>query len=205
MPITGGGDKTHRFAVPQERFVVISKQLRVFEQKLHQTTLGQPSVTLQTQRITPDKSTLFFIRAGKSKPRDQWRVIDDSPLVAGLGFTCAYEKEGGFIGRDALRLQRDAGLPKRRLVQFLLEDPQLFAYHNEPLLRDGKPVGFVTSAGYGHTLGACVAMAYVGCDAGVDEAFVMSGRYTIQLAEGRVPVTPSLKPLYDPRGERIRC
>ncbi len=130
---------------------------------------------------------------------------DDSPLVAGLGFTCAYEKEGGFIGRDALRLQRDAGLPKRRLVQFLLEDPQLFAYHNEPLLRDGKPVGFVTSAGYGHTLGACVAMAYVGCDAGVDEAFVMSGRYTIQLAEGRVPVTPSLKPLYDPRGERIRC
>jgi 4-methylaminobutanoate oxidase (formaldehyde-forming) len=129
---------------------------------------------------------------------------DDSPIVSGLAFTCAYDKAGGFIGRDALLREREAGVPKRRLVQFLLEDPEAFAYHNEPLYRDGERVGFVTSAGYGHTLGACVAMGYVGHADGVDEAFIRSGRFEVQLADGRRTVSPALKPLYDPTNERIR-
>ena len=85
----------------------------------------------------------------------------DTPLEAGLGFTCDWSKPGGFIGREALIGQRDAGLPRRRLVQFLLEDPQPLVYHNEPIYRDGERVGFVTSAMYGHTLGAAVALGYV--------------------------------------------
>jgi 4-methylaminobutanoate oxidase (formaldehyde-forming) len=129
---------------------------------------------------------------------------DDSPLVAGLGFTCAYEKVGGFIGREALIVERASGFPVRRLVQFQLEDADAFAYHNEPLYRDDERVGFVTSAGYGHTLGACVAMAYVGHNKGVSDEFVLSGRYEIQLAEGRCPARASLKPLYDPQNVRIR-
>ena len=129
---------------------------------------------------------------------------DDSPIVSGLAFTCAYDKAGGFIGRDALLREREAGLPKRRLVQLRFDDPDAFAYHNEPLYRDGERVGFVTSAGYGHTLGACIAMAYVGHSDGVDEAFIQSGRFEVQLAEGRRTVTPALKPLYDPTNERIR-
>jgi len=129
---------------------------------------------------------------------------DDSPWVSGLSFTCALDKPAGFIGREALMTERAAGLPKRRLVQLLLEDPNVFAYHNEPLYRDGERVGFVTSAGYGHTLGACVAMAYVGHSDGVSDEFVMSGRYEIQLAEGRFAARASLKPLYDPTNSRIR-
>ena len=85
----------------------------------------------------------------------------DTPLEAGLAFTCDWRKPGGFIGREALVALREAGLPRRRLVQFLLEDPEPLVYHNEPIYRDGERVGFVTSGMYGHTLGAAVALGYV--------------------------------------------
>jgi 4-methylaminobutanoate oxidase (formaldehyde-forming) len=130
---------------------------------------------------------------------------DDSPIEAGLAFTCAWDKPGGFIGRDALLAQRAAGAPRRRLVQFLLEDPEALVYHNEPIYRDGVRVGFVTSGMYGHTLGAAVAMGYVGHPDGVSTGFVTSGRYEVQLAERRVRARASLAPLYDPKSLRVRC
>ena len=130
---------------------------------------------------------------------------DDSPLEAGLGFTCAWQKPGGFIGLEALTAQRAAGLPRRRIVQFLLEDPEPLVYHNEPIYRDDERVGFVTSGMYGHTLGACVALGYVGCPGAVSDEFVLGGRYQIQLADQRVAARPSLAPLYDPKNLRIRC
>ena len=82
----------------------------------------------------------------------------DSLIDAGLGFTCAWDKPGGFIGREALLEQRDAGVPRRRLVQFLLDDPEPMLTHNEPILRDGERVGYTLSSGYAHTLGGCAAM-----------------------------------------------
>lgn len=129
---------------------------------------------------------------------------DDTPLEAGLAFTCAFGKSGGFLGEEALVAQRAQGLPKRRLVQFLLEDPDAFAYHNEPLYRDGERVGYVTSAGYGHTLGGCVAMAYVAHPEGVDARFVTAGRYEVQLPRRRCAARAAWRPLYDPDGARIR-
>jgi glycine cleavage system aminomethyltransferase T len=129
----------------------------------------------------------------------------DSPLEAGLGFTCDYRKEGGFVGREALIAQREAGTPKRRLVQFLLEDPEPLVYHNEPIYRDGERVGFVTSGMYGHTLGAAVALGYVAHDVGCSDEFVRTGRYEIQLAAAKVAARASLAPLYDPKSLRVRA
>ena len=129
---------------------------------------------------------------------------DDSPLEAGLGFTIAWDKPGGFIGEEALRAQRAAGLPRRRLAQFLLEDPLPLLHHNEPIYRDGIRVGLVTSAMYGHTLGAAVALGYVGHADGVSDDFVLAGRYEIELADSRVAARVSLAPLYDPKGQRLR-
>ena len=77
---------------------------------------------------------------------------EDTPLEAGLGFAVKLDKSGGFIGRDALMKQKEQGL-ERRLVQFLLKDPQPLLYHNEPIWRDNEIVGFVSSGMYGHTLG----------------------------------------------------
>ncbi len=126
-------------------------------------------------------------------------------LEAGLAFTCDWSKPGGFIGREALLAQRAAGLPRRRLVQFLLEDPEPLLYHNEPIYRDGERVGFVTSAMYGHTLGAAVALGYVANPEGCSEEYIHAGRYEIEIAGGRVAARASLAPLYDPKSLRVRA
>ncbi len=45
--------------------------------------------------------------------RDMGHDIDstDTPIEAGLGFTVAWDKPGGFVGRDALLKQKEAGPP----------------------------------------------------------------------------------------------
>jgi 4-methylaminobutanoate oxidase (formaldehyde-forming) len=129
----------------------------------------------------------------------------DTPLEAGSGFTCAWNKDGGFLGRDALLAQRDRGLLPRRLVQFLLSDPETLLYRYEPIYRDGARVGFVSSAMYGHTLGGAVGLGYVEHADGCSDEFVVSGRYEIQLPDGRVAAHASLTPLYDPKSVRVRA
>jgi glycine cleavage system aminomethyltransferase T/glycine/D-amino acid oxidase-like deaminating enzyme len=129
---------------------------------------------------------------------------DNSPFEAGLAFTCAWEKSGGFIGREALVAQRQAGPPRRRLVQFLLEDAEALAYHNEPIYRDGKRTGLVTTAMYGHTLGGTVALGYVSAADGVTPEYVLGGRYEIELSDRRVSARASLMPFYDPKNRRTR-
>ena len=129
---------------------------------------------------------------------------DDTPLEAGLSFASDFEKEGGFIGKEALLRAKQEGLPKKRLVQFLLEDPEPMMYHNEPIYRDGELVGYTSSAMYGHTLGASTALGYIKNEGGVSADFVNQGKYQIQIAGQRYCAKASLRPLYDPTGERIK-
>lgn len=82
-------------------------------------------------------------------------------LEAGLGFTVK-TKKGDFIGRDAVLRKREEGL-SRRLLQFRLTDPEPLLFHNEPILRDGEIVGFLSSGNYGHTLGGAIGLGYVPC------------------------------------------
>ena len=125
-------------------------------------------------------------------------------LEAGLGFTASWDKPGGFIGREALLEQKDAGPLKSRLVQFLLDDAEPLLTHNEPILCDGQRVGYTLSSGYAHTLGGCAAMGYVNCDSGVTAEFINSGQYEIEQANRIYSAKASLKPLYDPTSERTR-
>jgi heterotetrameric sarcosine oxidase gamma subunit len=128
----------------------------------------------------------------------------DTLVEAGLSFTCAWDKPGGFIGREALLRIRDAGAPTRRLVQFVLEDPEPVLTHNEPVLRDGVRVGYTTSSAYAHTLGGCGALGYVSHPEGVTPDFVASGRFVIEQADRSYPARASLAPLYDPKNLRPR-
>ncbi len=130
---------------------------------------------------------------------------DDTPLEAGLGFAVAWDKPGGFVGRDALLAQKAAGLT-RRLVQFALADQDKLLYHNEPIWRDGVIVGSITSGMYGHTLDASLGMGYVSAPAGAlaDRDFVLSGTYEVEVAGERVPARVSLSPWYDPTSARVR-
>lgn len=128
-------------------------------------------------------------------------TCEDHVLEAGLGFAVKTAKPA-FIGRDAVLARREAGLQKR-LVQFLLTDPEPLLYHNEPILRDGEIVGHLSSGAYGHHLGGAVGLGYVPC-AGETAAAVLASSYEIDVAGVRVAATASLKPLYDPAGARVR-
>jgi 4-methylaminobutanoate oxidase (formaldehyde-forming) len=129
---------------------------------------------------------------------------EDTPLEAGLGFVVAYEKKIPFIGRDALLRQKSQPKLTKRLVQFALEDPEPLLYHNEPIYRDGRLVGYTSSAAYGHTLGRAIALAYVNAPDGVDQAYLDAGNLELEVACRRYPARASLRPLYDPRSERMR-
>jgi len=126
---------------------------------------------------------------------------EDTPLEAGLGFAVKWDKPGGFIGREALLRQKSSGYDKR-LVQFKLKSPAPLLYHNEPIWQGDSLVGHIRSGMYGHSLGAAVGLGYVTVAAG---AAVEPDGYEIEVAGVRHPATASLRPLYDPKNERIKC
>ncbi len=126
---------------------------------------------------------------------------EDHVLEAGLGFAVRTTKSA-FIGRDAVLRKRDMGLG-RRMLQFRLRDPQPLLFHNEAILRDGKIVSTVTSGNYGHFLGGAIGMGYVPCE-GESEADVLSSSYEIDIAGERFDAEVSLRPMYDPKAERVR-
>jgi glycine cleavage system aminomethyltransferase T/glycine/D-amino acid oxidase-like deaminating enzyme len=138
--------------------------------------------------------------------RDYGYDVDntDTPLEVGLGFAVDFDKPGGFIGREALMRQREKGVLTHRLVQFLLQDPEPLLYGSEPIFRDGERVGYLGSGGYGHTLGGAVGLGRVENETGVTADFVKSGSYEIEVAGVRFPAKASLRPMYDPTGERVR-
>ena len=83
----------------------------------------------------------------------------------GLGFAVKLDKEGGFIGRDALVKAKEEG-PSKRLATILLEDSRSVCLGNEPVRIDGEICGRVTTGGYGYTLERSIAYAYVPAPAG---------------------------------------
>jgi sarcosine dehydrogenase len=128
---------------------------------------------------------------------------DDTPWEAGLGFAVRLDKPGGFLGREALLQQRDQRSTKR-LVTFVLEEAQAMPWGDEPILRDGRVVGTVTSAAFGHTLGRAVAMGYVRDEAGVDDRYVSAGAFALDVGGERVAARASLAAPYDPRAARVK-
>ena len=129
----------------------------------------------------------------------------DTPLECGMGFVCALDKPAAFIGRDAILAQKESrGFMRKRLVQFLLQDPEPVFYHHEPILRDGEIVGHLTSGDYGHSLGGAVGLGYVESEDEISADYIASGKFEIDVAGVRVPATASLSALYDPKAERMR-
>jgi len=130
----------------------------------------------------------------------------DTPLECGMGFVCDLQKEIPFIGRDAILKQKESqAFMQKRLVQFLLKDPQAMLYHHEPILRDGEIVGHLTSGNYGHTLGGSVGLGYVEVADAVTQDYLDCAKFEIDVGGVRVPAEASLSAMYDPRSERMRA
>jgi 4-methylaminobutanoate oxidase (formaldehyde-forming) len=129
---------------------------------------------------------------------------DHTPLEAGLGWAVKFKKNTPFLGREALEAQRARKLPKM-LACFTVDDPDVILLGRETIYRDGKRVGWLSSGGYGHTIGKPIGFGYVRQpDGGLDESFVASGSYELEVAMKRVASNVHLTPLYDPRMERVK-
>ncbi|SMP01095.1 GcvT family protein [Shimia sagamensis] len=128
-------------------------------------------------------------------------TCEDHVVDAGLSFAVKTDKPD-FIGREAVIARKESG-PQNRLVQFKLTDPEPLLFHNEPILRDGEYVGYLSSGNYGHTLGGAVGLGYVPC-AGEKAADVLASTYEIDVMGTKVKAEASLKPMYDPKSERVK-
>jgi 4-methylaminobutanoate oxidase (formaldehyde-forming) len=131
---------------------------------------------------------------------------DYNPVEAGLLFACKLKTDIGFLGREAVERARAAG-PRRRLVSLVLDgDPDVMIWGGELVLRDGVAVGQVTSGAWGETLGGCVGLAYVRHPDGevLTPDLVRAGEYQVNVGGRLYPAAVSLRPPFDPAGDRIR-
>lgn len=132
--------------------------------------------------------------------------IEDDPFSAGLGFTVALDKPGGFLGREALLARRAApGFGRRRLVAIRLADASVFLHREEPILENGRIVGAVSSGAFGHRIEASLGLGWIELDEPVRAERLAAGRFAVEVAGERVPAELSLRPFYDPTGARVRA
>lgn len=128
---------------------------------------------------------------------------NDTPFEAGLGWAVKLRKDTDFLGRSALEGAKDE--PRRKaFAGFTVDDPEIVLVGRETILRDGEPVGYLTSGGYGYTLAKNIGYGYVRRAEGIDDAFLRSGRYELVVAMERTPATIHLEPLYDPASARVK-
>ena len=137
--------------------------------------------------------------------RDYGHDIDntDSVLEAGLGFAVDLKKPS-FLGREAVLAKKAQGPLKRRIVQVLVKDPEPMMFHAEIVRRNGKAVGYVRAASYGHTVGGAVGLVMVEAGEPVDASYLEKGTWEVEIASKMYPAVASLRPLYDPESKRVK-
>jgi glycine cleavage system aminomethyltransferase T len=124
-------------------------------------------------------------------------TTEHDPFEAGLAFAVRLDK-GDFVGREALA-RKDGSAPERRLVSLLIDDKEAVVMGREPVHVDGRRAGYVTSAGYGYSIDAPIALAWL------PAAVARPGqRVTIQYFGEAVPATVGADPLFDPDMVRLR-
>lgn len=127
---------------------------------------------------------------------------DHTPLEAGLGWAVKPGNQGEFIGQAAFAAQCQVGV-KKRLATFTAA-PDVVLLGRETIYRNGQRVGWLSSGGYGYTIGKSIGMGYVRNPGGVDRDYVLSGEYELEVASQRVPAQVALAPLFDPEMHRVR-
>jgi len=113
-------------------------------------------------------------------------------------------KNTDFLGRRALE-KAQTEPRKKALAGFTVDDPEIVLVGRETILRNGEPVGYLTSGGYGYTLGKNIGYGYVRHAEGVSEDFLTSGDYELVVAMKRTPAHIHLGPLYDPGMEKVKA
>jgi 4-methylaminobutanoate oxidase (formaldehyde-forming) len=127
---------------------------------------------------------------------------DHTPLEAGLRSFVKFKKS--FLGRAALEAQALKPL-KKLLCGFTTDDPEVILLGRETIYRNGLRVGWLASGGFGHSVGKPIGYGYVRNPYGVDEAFIQSGNYELEVATQRVPAKVHMGPLVDAKMEKVKA
>ncbi len=123
---------------------------------------------------------------------------DYTPFEAGLGFAVALNKPLDFIGKQAL-IESKAKGPTQKLCCLTLADPNTVAFGSEPIRHEGKVAGWVTSGGYGYSVGKSIAYGYLPI-----ELAGPGTRLTVECFGVEIEAVVEREPLYDAKGERVR-
>ncbi len=122
-----------------------------------------------------------------------------TPGMTGMDRWIDWEKSG-FIGRDAALAERDGNGPAQRLVTLDVAANGADASGYEPVWSGDRRVGFVTSGGYGHTVGKSLAMALV--DSDLAEVGTDLSVHIVGIERDTNIIAPSP---YDPAGAVMRA
>jgi sarcosine dehydrogenase len=129
---------------------------------------------------------------------------NDTPFEAGLGWAVKLKSNLDFIGRAALETKSGRPLQKM-LAGFTTAREDIVLVGRETILRDGKFAGYLTSGGYGYTIGKPIGYGYVRDPGGVTAEYVKSGRYQLVVAQETVDASVHLAAPYDPENLRIKA
>lgn len=128
---------------------------------------------------------------------------DHTPDEAGLGWAVKMKSNIPFKGRNAVAAQREAGVKK--IMTTFTTDPNVILSGRETIYRNGMRCGWLSSAGFGHTVNKSIGMGYVRSETPIDRDHVLSGAYELDVAGTRVPAEATLTPLYDPTMARVKA
>ena len=127
---------------------------------------------------------------------------DHTPFEAGLGWAVKLKTNLDFRGRAACAAQKENGV--RKIMATFTADPNVILSGRETILKDGKRCGWLSSAGYGHTVGAPIGMGYVRSDEILTRDAVLDGSYELEVAGTRVAAQVHLAPLHDPGMRNVK-
>ncbi len=128
---------------------------------------------------------------------------DHTPLEAGLGWAVKLKSGIAFRGREAIAAQREHGV--RKMLAAFTAPAEAILLGRETIFRDGERVGWLTSGGYGYTIGRSIGYGYVRNISGVTADWLLAGAYELEVAGERVAAAVSLQPLYDPANARVKA
>jgi len=129
---------------------------------------------------------------------------NDSPFEAGLGWAVKLKSDMDFVGRAAAEKSANSPL-RKKLVGFTVDDADVVLLGRETILRDGQFAGYLTSGGFGYTVGKPIGYGYVRNAEGVDDDYLNAGAYELVVATERVPANLHLDALYDPASTRVKA
>jgi 4-methylaminobutanoate oxidase (formaldehyde-forming) len=129
---------------------------------------------------------------------------NDSPFEAGLGWAVKLKSGVDFIGRGAAESAANSPL-KKKLTCFTVDDPEIVLLGRETIMRNGEFAGYLTSGGFGYTIGKPIGYGYVRNAEGVTDDNLCEGKYKLIVATEPVPATIHLEPTYDPGAVRVKA